>query len=247
MTTLEKISHETMVFMRGRYCLDEIGNGKNELKFKQGNRTILTVYTYEDRFTFLIIFGSKECENFEAQRSEFSEYICTCYDDAKSLSNGKRMYIDVTEPEQLKDIKKLIQIKKKPNRKPFPKENAVFAKCGQRCDLCIHYFGMDEKQRADIEPYLNRMWSSGWDMRCGGCDSDACYCKDDPCTPKSCAVSKGLAECTKCAEYPCISATTADHRSMIHSEVHYADEITWAILPYVPLQYEKMNSEEEKS
>ena len=29
------------------------------------------------------------------------------------------------------------------------------------------------------------------------------------------------------------------YRSMIHTEVHYADEITWGILPYVPWQYEK--------
>lgn len=36
MTILEHISHQTMVFMRGKYCLDEIGDGKNELKFKQG-------------------------------------------------------------------------------------------------------------------------------------------------------------------------------------------------------------------
>lgn len=33
MNILEKISHETMVFMRGKYRLDEIGDGKNELKF----------------------------------------------------------------------------------------------------------------------------------------------------------------------------------------------------------------------
>lgn len=38
MNILEKISHETMVFMRGKYCLDEIGDGKDELKFKQGQK-----------------------------------------------------------------------------------------------------------------------------------------------------------------------------------------------------------------
>ena len=34
-------------------------------------------------------------------------------------------------------------------------------------------------------------------------------------------------------------ATSADYRSVIHTEVHYAEEITWGILPYVPYQYEK--------
>lgn len=28
MTILEQVSHETMVFMRGKYRLDEIGDGK---------------------------------------------------------------------------------------------------------------------------------------------------------------------------------------------------------------------------
>lgn len=59
MNNLEKISYEIMKFMRGKYCLDEIGDGKDELKFKQGKRTILTIYTREDRFTFLIIFGKQ--------------------------------------------------------------------------------------------------------------------------------------------------------------------------------------------
>ena len=44
MNILEQISHETMVFMRGKYRLDEVGDGKDELKFKLGQKTILTVY-----------------------------------------------------------------------------------------------------------------------------------------------------------------------------------------------------------
>lgn len=32
---------------------------------------------------------------------------------------------------------------------------------------------------------------------------------------------------------------------MIHTEVHYADEITWGILPYVPLQYEDIHGNDK--
>ena len=35
MTALEQVSHEAMAFMRGCYCLDEVGNGRDELKLKQ--------------------------------------------------------------------------------------------------------------------------------------------------------------------------------------------------------------------
>ncbi|MBQ9135805.1 MAG: DUF3788 family protein [Lachnospiraceae bacterium] len=239
MNTLEQISHETMVFMRGKYRLDEIGDGKNELKFKQGQKTILTVYIHADKYTFLIIFGKKERECFELQRNEFSQYILDHYDNSKTYHDGKWMFIDVTTLEQLEDIKKLVLIKKKPNRKPFPKTNALYSKCGQRCDLCIHYTNTAEALRAIMEPSLIKMWGiTDWSMRCEGCYSDNCYCKDDLCNAKDCAQKTGLAECKNCAEFPCIKATSADYLSMIHTEVHYADEITWGILPYVPMQYE---------
>ena len=60
-----------MVYMRGKYCLDEIGDSKDELKFKQGKKTVLTVYIHDDRYTFLIIFGRKERECFEKQKMYF--------------------------------------------------------------------------------------------------------------------------------------------------------------------------------
>lgn len=138
MTILEQISHETMVFMRGKYRLDEIGDGKDELKFRQGNKTILTIYIHEDNFTFLIIFGKKEREYFEMHADDFSQYIHDYYDNSKTYHDGKWMFIDVSTLEQLEEVKKMVLIKKKPNRKPFHKDNAVYSQCGQRCDLCVH-------------------------------------------------------------------------------------------------------------
>ncbi len=34
MTELERVSHETMVFMRGKYRLDEMGDGKDALTLR---------------------------------------------------------------------------------------------------------------------------------------------------------------------------------------------------------------------
>ena len=154
------------------------------------------------------------------------------------------MFIDVSTLEQLEEVKKLILIKKKPNRKPFKKENALYSKCGQRCDLCVHYADLDENMRDIMIPQLIKMWGqTDWSMRCEGCYSENCYCKDEPCNAKGCAPQKGLAECRECGEFPCVKATSADYRSMIHTEIHYADEITWGILPYVPMQYEEQQTE----
>lgn len=112
MTILEQISHETMVFMRGKYRLDEIGDGKDELKFKQGQKTIVTIYIHDDKFTFLIIFGKKERECFEMQKSEFSKYLRDYYDNSKTYHDGKWMFIDVNTLEQLEEVKRLILIKR---------------------------------------------------------------------------------------------------------------------------------------
>ena len=46
-----------MIFMRGKYRLDEIGDGKDELKFKQGQKTILTIYIREDKFIFTVMLS----------------------------------------------------------------------------------------------------------------------------------------------------------------------------------------------
>ena len=240
MNILEQISHEAMVFMRGKYRLDEVGDGKDELKFKSGQKTILTVYLRDDRFTFLIIFGKKEREVFEEQKEMFSPFICDCYDKAKTYHDGKWMFIDVITLDQLEEVKKLIQIKKKPNRKQFPKETAIYSMCGQRCDLCVHYVDLNEELRNTMIPHLVNMWGiAEWSMRCGGCETPSCYCKDDDlCYAKKCMKSKEKKICRECENYPCIKATTADYRSMIHTDKYLSDDITWGILPYVPNQYE---------
>ncbi len=56
---------------------------------------------------------------------------------------------------------------------------------------------------------------------------------------KKSVAEEGISKCKNCGEQPCIKATAADWRSMIHTAVHYGDEITWAILPYVSWQYEE--------
>lgn len=240
MTELEQVSHAVMVFMRGKYRLDEVGDGKDEVKFKLGKRTIFTACIKEDCFQFLLVFGKKEREAFEAQREEFSPEVQAIYDGARTYHDGKWMWFSAATLEQWKEIKKLVLIKKKPNRKPFPKEGALYGQCGQRCDLCVHYEGQDEERRQMMIPLLNRVYGElDWSMRCGGCDSDTCHCKDDPCPAKACSTGRGLERCRDCGEYPCIRATTSDNLSMIHTQTHDAEEITWAILPYVPYQYEK--------
>lgn len=74
------------------------------------------MYIRDDRYAFLIIFGKKERDAFEVCRTEFFRYMLDCYENAGTYHDGKWMFIDVQTPEQLEEVKKLILIKKKPNR-----------------------------------------------------------------------------------------------------------------------------------
>lgn len=238
MTEFEKVGIETARFMRSNYKLDEVAGKFYEtdcLKFRQGKKTIVSINLHEDHYVFQIILGKAEREKFEAQRHEFPQAIQDLYDSERTLHDGKWLFIRVDNLRTLDAVKKLILLKKKPNRKPLPKENAIYGKCGHRCDLCIHYKKLDEQFRAEIEPRLTCVYSiSDWSMRCGGCGEPDCYCVEEGCEQLKCAQKKGLQRCLDCDQYPCPCATVG-YREIEARDIA-ADDVTWAILPYLPFQ-----------
>lgn len=238
-TELQKVSEETMRFMRGKYVLDEVPGKYYEidcLKFRQGKKTILSINIHEDHYDFQVIFGKAEREKFEAQRDEFPPSIVDLYDKAHTYHDGKWMLIRVDTMETLEAVKKMILLKKKPNRKPFPEENAVYGKCGHRCDLCIHFSGgtISEEFRKELEGRLTRVYNNAdWSMRCSGCGTPGCHTK--LCDQLKCAIEKGCATCVSCKQYPCSKATVG--YAELGAKSILADDVTWAILPFVPYQY----------
>ncbi|MCL2408803.1 MAG: DUF3788 family protein [Oscillospiraceae bacterium] len=239
-TELQKVSAETMRFMRGKYVADEVDNGKDELKFRRGGKTILAIYIRDDRFDFLVIFGKAEREKFEAQRGEFPQKIQDIYDNSKTYHDGKWMLIPVANLETLEAVKQMIMIKKKPNRKPFPKEQAIYSDCGHRCDLCVHYTGdtITEEFREELKERIRRVYGHEPDSEfppCNGCSAGGIDGKSE-CHQKKCAASKGIDKCVNCGEYPCEDAT-AGWPPQIELKSVLADDVTWAILPFVDGQY----------
>ncbi len=249
-TDLKKVSEATMCFMRGKYIADEVGNGRDELKFRRGGKTILTVYIRDDRYDFLVIFGKLEREQFEKQRDAFPKMIQDIYDNSKTHYDGKWMSIPVSDLETLEWVKKMVLIKKKPNRKPFPKTNAIYASCGHRCDLCVHYAGgtITEEFREELKKRLIRVYAGGvgdggyWgdDMKlCDGCHTGG-LSKEFNCDSLKCAAEHKVDKCQNCRKNPCDKAHHLYQglKPEIHTNTIAADDITWTILPYVYGQYE---------
>jgi hypothetical protein len=206
-TELQKVSEETMRFMRGKYALDEVGDGKDTLEFCENGETILTIRIHNDRYDF--------------------------YVDGKC--------VPVSDLETLESVKQTVMFKKKPNRKPFPKENALFGNCGQRCDLCIHYTDsrLNKAFRLELHERFARVYKTDikvFDADCNGCHNGGIGGKHD-CPPGQCRVKKGYSNCRKdCPDYhSCMPSISS--RWAIEPRSLSVDDVTWAILPYAHEQY----------
>ena len=124
MTELEKTRWEIVRFLRGSYRLDEVAGLFYQtpcVKFRQGKKTIVSINLHEDCFVFQIILGKAEREAFEQIMHEFPISLQELYQREPTHYDGKWLLIPVKTPEEWNVVKQLILLKKKPNRKPFPK------------------------------------------------------------------------------------------------------------------------------
>ena len=239
-TEMQKVSEETMRFMRGKYKLDEIPGKYYDidcLKFRQGKRTILSINIHEDHFDFQIIYGKAEREKFEARLGEFPQTIQDLYNNSRALPDGLWMLIRVDNLETLEAVKQMIMIKKKPNRKPFPKTHIHMSNCGHRCDLCIHNKSKTSFSAEEME-YARACVSSVYTVPISDLPINCDGCHFPDCTVESadCRKGKGIDKCWGCENYPtCLK--TAGWPPEIHTRTITADQVTYAILPYVKGQY----------
>jgi hypothetical protein len=235
---LHQVSEETMRFMRGKYVLDEVPGKYYDidcLKFRQGKKTILSINIHEDHYDFQIILGKAEREKFEARRCDFPKEIQNIYDAERTLHDGKWLLIQVDNLTALESVKQLIQIKKKPNRKPFPITHIHMSNCGHRCDLCVHYKGKTSVSAEEME-YARACCTSLYGVNDWGLNCDGCHFPDCTVESANCRKEKGQDKCWVCENYStCLN--TAGWPPKIHTRKIAADEVTWAILPYVKGQY----------
>ncbi|SCJ79297.1 Protein of uncharacterised function (DUF3788) [uncultured Clostridium sp.] len=91
--------------------------GPYELKYRRGGKTLCALYPREGGFGFMVIFGRAEREKFEAQRDAFSIWTQQVYDEATTYHDGKWMMFESPAGEHLAEMKRLLAIKRRPNRK----------------------------------------------------------------------------------------------------------------------------------
>ena len=104
------------------YDMDQTWNngGKKwtyEYKFRKSRKTLCAFYFKENMLGFMIIFGKAERTKVEEIRNELSSDILETYDNAQTFHDGKWVMFNITDYSMIEDFKKLLFIKKKPNRK----------------------------------------------------------------------------------------------------------------------------------
>ncbi len=104
------------------YDMDQIWNngGKKwtyEYKFRKSGKTLCAFYFKENTLGFMIIFGKNERDKVEEIREELSSNVLVIYDNAEIFHDGKWVMFNITDYSILEDLKKLLFIKRKPNKK----------------------------------------------------------------------------------------------------------------------------------
>jgi len=135
---LENISNEELIKLIGSdrlkvfdnicnsidktYEMDKTWNngGKKwvyEYKYRRGGKTLCTFYFKENCLGLMIIFGKYERLKVENIREQLSNETLKTYDEAQTYHDGKWVMFEIENISLLEDIKKLLLVKRKPNRK----------------------------------------------------------------------------------------------------------------------------------
>lgn len=91
--------------------------GKNygwEINYRIGSRPLISLNPERKAFTALVIFGKKEMEKFDQESQKISQKTKKLIEDTEQYHDGRWIWLRVFEEEQVDDIIKLLNIKRKP-------------------------------------------------------------------------------------------------------------------------------------
>ena len=88
-----------------------------EYKYRRGGKTLCALYAGENRMGFMVVLGKNEREAFEADRASYSRKVQSAYDEAPTYHDGKWLMLEPTDTAEFDDFIRLLNIKRKPNKK----------------------------------------------------------------------------------------------------------------------------------
>jgi hypothetical protein len=84
------------------------------IRYRKSGKTLRAFYPENGGFTGRVILGKKEVEKFQSMRGELSADVVQLFDETKQLHDGRWLWIKQPGIGTVEDIKKLIQLKRRP-------------------------------------------------------------------------------------------------------------------------------------
>ncbi|MHA2226712.1 MAG: DUF3788 domain-containing protein [Candidatus Hodarchaeales archaeon] len=85
-------------------------------RYRKSGKTLCSFFPEKGGFTTLITLGKKEVEKLESIQDDLSPSIKQLFDNTQQLHDGRWLWIRISSSNEINDIKKLIQIKRKPKK-----------------------------------------------------------------------------------------------------------------------------------
>ncbi len=86
------------------------------IRYRRSGKSLCTLYPEKGAFTALVVLGGKETEQTLAVLSDFSPKVADVISSAKQYHDGRWLWLRVLNSADTADIKRLLQIKKKPRK-----------------------------------------------------------------------------------------------------------------------------------
>jgi len=87
------------------------------VRYRMSGKSLCTLYPEKNAFTIQIVLGRKESEQAIDRLGEFNTSIAHLISETEQLHDGRWLWIRVLNRDISDDIKLLLQIKKKPQKK----------------------------------------------------------------------------------------------------------------------------------
>ena len=120
--TLYEVWNNLCALIDDKYNMDCLWNKggkawKYEYKYRWGGKTLCALYARENCIGFLIILGKNERLKFEDDKETYSKEVQEIYDSTHTYHDGKWLMFNPTDTSLFNDFIRLLNIKRKPNKK----------------------------------------------------------------------------------------------------------------------------------
>jgi hypothetical protein len=86
------------------------------IRYRRGGRSLCTLHPEKGAFTVLVVLGGRETEQALSALSSFNPNVADTISGAKQYHDGRWLWLRVLNRDGTADIKRLLQIKKKPRK-----------------------------------------------------------------------------------------------------------------------------------